>query len=653
MSAQTDVNREFEIPKLRKIIRTTSDNPDSEQNAFWDAKFYPFNRSPEAPYIFSISNVKNIMVCRLMPEKGSEVESLRVFSLDKDDRFTEHHCSSTWAYIDPERPLLLSAGDSGVIAVFDVIAGGLKTSLLGHGQGTINDLATNPKYPWIVASASQDTSIRIWDLRRWDQKHTTPCVVICGHGGGHKESLLSVSWHDSGRYLISGAHDNKICVWTIPDLSPDSHFWKEISPAQRKCSQDEVRVIVYPHFSTVAIHANFVDCVRFYGDLIISKAAEEHRIVLWSMTGFNSRLEPPEPILAPKTGEHLETRNGFMKRLDVDQKTGVQTITVQEAYSETAPYKRLLEFSSPATGTFFIRFDILKPSILHPDLHPMLAIGNTISQVFFWDLESIEIGYHPSTKQKKRIPPPPPKKKGIATRINKFHPAPTPPFSSFPSTPAPGPASTILSSPSRSRDSRERSNSLQYSSHQHEPTYPPDVPNSSSRTSTPLSETPLPVPNFPVLPFPDPSTPHFPPPPDRTAFPLHSPHQHRHKPVETVKLDFPQRSFCARGVGWSLDGKYCVVAGETTELVVRGETRSGSWNGDGQANVHGSWDGTAGKTMMRELTEEVGRMGNQSQSQGQGRKTGASGGGGGKGRTGREEEWVKVGAACVLERWVD
>jgi polycomb protein EED len=300
--------RAFAYPKLLSVLKTSiRENPD-EEDVFWNAKFYPYGTGDEEP-VFSLSNKHDMLVCRVKTTPGAppEVEIIRSFQVHNPEEGGmeeppdhDEYCSSTWAYLNPDEPLLLGAGDPGLIRVFDVVSGNLKTTLVGHGLGVINELSTHPQYPWIIASASFDKSVRIWDLRRWNSKHESATIIICGAGYGHKESVLSVSWHSSGRYLISGGFDNRVCVWTIPDLSPESSFWHEISPDVVQRHSERVRTIMSPHFVSTALHGDWIDCVRFWGDNIFSKASAEPKIVLWRITGFNSNLPQPDPILAPK-----------------------------------------------------------------------------------------------------------------------------------------------------------------------------------------------------------------------------------------------------------------------------------------------------------------------------------------------------------------
>lgn len=58
-----------------------------------------------------------------------------------------------------------------------------------HAKQEINDLATCPTNPALIASASDDTTVRIWSLDPADEEQ--PCVCILG-GEGHSSGLLTV-----------------------------------------------------------------------------------------------------------------------------------------------------------------------------------------------------------------------------------------------------------------------------------------------------------------------------------------------------------------------------------------------------------------------------------------------------------------------------
>lgn len=177
--------------------------------------------------------------------------------------------------------------------------------------------------------------------------------------------------------MLSGAHDHAICVWTLPEpqdcRSPDT--------------RTKVIEVTYPHFYTQALHSNYVDCVVFHGDLIISKACEEDKIVLWMVTGFDSNAEPPSPSAAPKSSTFAETRSGFLT-------------DAQRARGEPG-YQRLLEFATPRSDYFYMRFGLLD----QPSLHPILVFANAMSDVYFWDFKRLEVGHSGSKDQSRQREP--------------------------------------------------------------------------------------------------------------------------------------------------------------------------------------------------------------------------------------------------------
>ena len=54
----------------------------------------------------------------------------------------------------------------------------------------INDLETSPTNPQLIASASDDLSIRLWSLDPVHEKQ--PCAAILASQYGHRENIMSI-----------------------------------------------------------------------------------------------------------------------------------------------------------------------------------------------------------------------------------------------------------------------------------------------------------------------------------------------------------------------------------------------------------------------------------------------------------------------------
>ena len=385
---------------------------ESSEYKFYDIKFFPWQNQFQGEPILAIVGYREVLICNISSDESGPI--LRILSTVRDledlpDNSAALLNSCEWNYItSTSAPLLTITGSTGLIKVLDPLTGSEFTTLVGHGVGTVNDLATHPQHPYILASASLDCSIRIWDLRRTkaagnENPKEKPCIIICGHGQSHKDGLITVNWHSTGRYIVAAGHDHMISIWTIPDLSDSSPFWDEISHPPRH--SDRVKVIHYPHFITAAVHDNYVDHVQFYGDLILSKScSEEETLVLWKVEGFNSRKEPPGEDAAPKTKEYLDTRSGFMPRPSKETtSTGGHRSSEnkERLWPPTAPppWSRLLSFHIPGSLLFFSRFGLSLPSPAYPDIRPTLAYTNLRSRVSLWDLAALEDKVEPRTRE--------------------------------------------------------------------------------------------------------------------------------------------------------------------------------------------------------------------------------------------------------------
>lgn len=533
-SSRSSLTHPWILPHFRETLRypwTTSCEGLPPRHIFYDAKFYPYHTSSTTAPILALVGNREVVICRPSTIKTEGLVFINVFrdleTIPKD--WTVHSSSilnsCAWNYVEQSHPLISVAGPSGLIKVLNALTGELVTTLVGHGA-EVNDLAPHPLYPWILASASGDHSIRIWDLRRKIELDENACSIICGHGHGHKEPVLTCAWHSSGRYLISGGQDHMVCIWTIPDLAPESAFFGcREEPAHAQRSSAETTVIHYPHFATSAVHSNYVDCVSFYGDMIVSKAAAENKIVLWMITGFNSKASPPSPNLAPGTASLQDTRSGFFLQSSREVRT-----------PKIPLFTRLLEFQVPSSELFYMRFSLLMPSRAHPDLHPVLAIGNTKTKMFFWDLMGLEVGHDggmttSNDDERFKRPDSKSKKRGVdSIRALEAY-----------STSDPRSVSPFASSSRRSSSAVTTTNA---SSPATFPQQEPEV--STTRTSPALFDTP-PVaantlPRMTKYRVVDPFTPipaHF----------SHTPNVNYH--------------LLARQAAWSPCGRWCVVAGES------------------------------------------------------------------------------------------
>lgn len=172
----------------------------------YDAKFYPFVQ-PELDSVFAVTGGRYTFVCRPKKGEGNGVEIIRLFYEEDETTCLNSLC---WTY-DPvtHAPLVCVAGSKTTslgpsITVYNVTTGDVAFVFNGHGA-IINSLAISPKSPKILASASQDHTIRLWYLDKGVNRQ--PCGAIFAGPGGHQLGLLTIAFHSSGDYLLSGGFD--------------------------------------------------------------------------------------------------------------------------------------------------------------------------------------------------------------------------------------------------------------------------------------------------------------------------------------------------------------------------------------------------------------------------------------------------------------
>lgn len=238
-------------------------------------------------------------------------------------------------------------------------------TLSGHGKG-INGLAVSPLSTSLLASCAEDSTIRLWNLE--PKFRQQPCVALLA-GEGHKQPILAINFHPNGKWLLSGGIDTAVCLWAVPSI-------EELDRTSPDGKPKEPLIAYYPSFYTKELHSNYVDCVEFYGDLIVSKAArdqnpkinEKNEILIWKIDGFDSEEPPPSEPPIPVPGR--QTRSSF------------------EHDDRFRGFQRLLTLALTHCDRFYHRFGLLH----RPDMRPLLAFGNQQGLFTFWDLQRLDEG---------------------------------------------------------------------------------------------------------------------------------------------------------------------------------------------------------------------------------------------------------------------
>ncbi|TVY37619.1 Polycomb protein, partial [Lachnellula subtilissima] len=237
---------EWELPSLRESHQIPGIGNGKD---FYGVQFYPYTE-PGVDPVFAIVGGKHILICRPPAAENTKVEVTQ-YCVDEEtnkdkngDDQEEDYYTCVWTKdFETGDPLLCVAGLNATIKIISALTGKLLRTLSGHG-GEINDLVVSPTNPYILASASNDLNVRIWSLDPAHEKQ--PCAAIL-EGDGHREAVMSLSFHATGRYLLTGGVDHIINLWTLPEF-PD-----------KNTGTNKPTRIYYPHFSTSEIHENIVD----------------------------------------------------------------------------------------------------------------------------------------------------------------------------------------------------------------------------------------------------------------------------------------------------------------------------------------------------------------------------------------------------------
>ncbi|KAK3774585.1 hypothetical protein RRG08_035015 [Elysia crispata] len=264
---------------------------------------------------------------------GGKVKLLQSYV---DQCTEENFYCCAWSFDDISgQPILAVAGVRGIIRIISPTMGQCVKQFVGHGNA-VNELKFKPMDNNLLLSVSKDHDLRVWNVI------TGVCAIIFGGVDGHRDEVLSADFNLSGTKIVSCGMDHSLKIWNLD--KPEIHKALQDSHNYNPSKSDEpfpTEFCHFPDFSTRDIHRNYVDCVRWLGNLVLSKSCE-NCIVCW------------------KPGSHHDSPKA--KGDDKDKAWVLHRFEYREC------------------EIWYMRFSV--------DYNQqILALGNQVGHIFVWDLE--------------------------------------------------------------------------------------------------------------------------------------------------------------------------------------------------------------------------------------------------------------------------
>ncbi|CAO2813738.1 unnamed protein product [Amaranthus hypochondriacus] len=168
-----------------------------------------------------------------------------------------------------------SVGDDGRLMIWDLRSDKPQQSVIAH-ENEVNYLSFNSFNEWVVATASSDTTVGLFDTRKLD----TPLHIL----GNHTEEVFQVEWDPNHEtVLASSSDDRRLMVWDLNRVGEEQSEEASDGPAE----------LLFSHGGHKARISDF--CWNKNEPWMISSVADDNTLQIWQMAESIYRDEDDLP----------------------------------------------------------------------------------------------------------------------------------------------------------------------------------------------------------------------------------------------------------------------------------------------------------------------------------------------------------------------
>ncbi|CAL2038886.1 unnamed protein product [Caenorhabditis brenneri] len=206
-------------PKKVASRKTTAGKPyhftkqyaEKSKTPFYGCAFNQFVKFPDAQILATVTTT--FLHLYELPIKQKTIikrDSARIILENRDDFYSVAWCQQPSDIPGIPMTKLVVGGETGRMYVVDYETMTVDRELTGL-RGMCNEIRTHPVFPSIIAAASNDRTVQVYDIR------CDAPLFICGGRNVHSDKSMSVDWSPNGSHLVDSGYDHKVFLWNFSE----------------------------------------------------------------------------------------------------------------------------------------------------------------------------------------------------------------------------------------------------------------------------------------------------------------------------------------------------------------------------------------------------------------------------------------------------